>query len=136
MTSKALPVTGPDDALREHSVFTHPAPLLALLLLRSSWSHQLFWSLLLCLGPPTRALWTLWVMSPTRPTPPRGTGQCNTQAPLSIPLLSFRGQEAAGMGVTYCLKLNSGVVTQPRASGKRRCLLASEELPGRGMGRA
>lgn len=37
---------------------------------------------------------------------------------------------------TYCLKLKRGVVTQPRASGTRRCLLASEELPGGGMGTA
>lgn len=37
---------------------------------------------------------------------------------------------------TYCLKLKRGVVTQPRASGTRRCLLASEELPGGGTGTA
>lgn len=37
---------------------------------------------------------------------------------------------------THCLKLKSGVVTQPRASGTRRCLLVSEELPGGGTGTA
>lgn len=37
---------------------------------------------------------------------------------------------------THCLKLKSGVVTQPRASGTRRCLLVSEEFPGGGTGTA
>lgn len=43
---------------------------------------------------------------------------------------------AAAGRPTHCLKLKSGVVTQPSASGTRRCLLVSEELPGGGTGTA
>lgn len=52
------------------------------------------------------------------------------------PPCSLPRPEAALLELTYCLKLKRGVVTQPRASGTRFCLLASEEPPGGGMGRA
>lgn len=76
MTSKALPMTGPDDTLPEHCVSTlpptAPPPRPAQKLLVTSTvlvSPPVPWSPL----PPTRALWTLWV-SPTWPNLPRDTG--------------------------------------------------------------
>lgn len=38
--------------------------------------------------------------------------------------------------VTHCLKLKSGMVTQPRGSVLRRCLLFSSAPPGGGRGLA
>lgn len=67
-----------------------------------------------------------------RAEPRRWAPFCPT---LRMPAWSPPMPSAAGHP-TYCLKLKRGVVTQPRASGTRRCLLASEELPGGGTGTA
>lgn len=89
------------------------------------------WSLVPCLGP-SHQDWDpqdsvrepLLANTPDRQWPP----------PYSPP--SLPRPRSHSLGLTYCLKLKRGVVTQPRASGTRRCFTASEEFPGGGVGRA